>query len=144
MKFRAIFLKDSMIDISAMSKYAVEETKEYVISEFSDETALEFFEDFKSAFDEKSSELMNLDFIDCIGEDNHIYFISSSGIEKQNITNDFSMKQIKKSKRNYIDNAKVQLIFLINFLLTVILQNLLQRVHYLNIKSALSSVKKIA
>lgn len=144
MKFRAIFLKDSMIDISAMSKYAVEETKEYVISEFSDETALEFFEDFKSAFDEKSSELMNLDFIDCIGEDNHIYFISSSGIEKQNITNDFSMKQIKKSKRNYIDNAKVQLIFLINFLPTVILQNLLQRVHYLNIKSALSSVKKIA
>ena len=144
MKFRAIFLKDSMIDISAMSKYAVEETKEYVISEFSDETALEFFEDFKSAFDEKSSELMNLDFIDCVGEDNHIYFISSSGIEKQNITNDFSMKQIKKSKRNYIDNAKVQLIFLINFLPTVILQKLLQRVHYLNIKSALSSVKKIA
>ena len=57
MKFRTIFLKDSMIDISVMSKYVVEETKEYVISEFSDETALEFFEDFKSAFNEKSSKL---------------------------------------------------------------------------------------
>ena len=57
-----------------MSKYAVEEAKEYVISEFSDETALEFFEDFKSAFDEKSSKLMNLDSIDCIGEDSHKYY----------------------------------------------------------------------
>ena len=99
MKFRTIFLKDSMIDISVMSKYVVEETKEYVISEFSDETALEFFEDFKSAFNEESSKLMNLDTIDCVGEDNHIYFISSSGIEKQNITNDFSMKKIKKIKK---------------------------------------------
>ena len=29
MKFRTIFIKDSMIDISSMSKYAVEEAKEY-------------------------------------------------------------------------------------------------------------------
>ena len=84
-----------MIDISAMSKYAVEEVKEYVVAEFSDETALEFYEDFKSAFDYKSSKLMNLDTIDCVGEDSYIYFISSNGIEKQNIVNDFSMKKIK-------------------------------------------------
>ncbi len=105
MKFRTIFLKDSMIDISVMSKYVAQEAKEYVIAEFSDETALEFFEDFKSAFDEKSSKIINLDVIDCIGEDNHIYYISSDGIEKQNITNDFTMKKIKKFKKKLYRNC---------------------------------------
>ena len=99
MKFRTIFLKDSMIDLSVISKYTFEEEKEYVISEFTDDTALDFFDDFKSAFDGKSSKLMKLDFIDCIGEDNHIYLISSNGIDKQNIINDFSMKKIRKFKK---------------------------------------------
>lgn len=116
MKFRTIFLKDSMIDISAMSKYAVEEVKEYVVAEFSDETALEFYEDFKSAFDYKSSKLMNLDTIDCVGEDSYIYFISSNGIEKQNIVNDFSMKKIKKIKKKLYRQCKDAIDFSDRFL----------------------------
>ena len=51
MKFRTIFLKDALIDTSSMTKYTIEETNEYAVVEFNDNEALEFFEDFKSAFD---------------------------------------------------------------------------------------------
>ncbi len=100
MKYRTIFLKDALMDISVMSKYTVEEAKEYVISEFTEETALEFFEDFKSSFDIKASKVAVFDLIDCVGEDNHIYIISSSGMEKQNITSDYSLKKLKRIKRS--------------------------------------------
>ena len=98
MKFRTIFLKDALIDTSIMEKYTVEETNEYAVVEFNDNEALEFFEDFKSAFDLRAEKLKTFETIDCVGEDNHIYFISSDGVEKQNITNDFSLKKLKKIK----------------------------------------------
>ncbi len=98
MKFRTIFLKDALIDTSTMEKYTVEETNEYAVVEFNDNEALEFFEDFKSAFDLRAEKLKTFETIDCVGEDNHIYFISSDGVEKQNITNDFSLKKLKKIK----------------------------------------------
>lgn len=100
MKFRTIFLKDASMDTSVMSKYTVEEAKEYVITEFSEETALEFFEDFKSSFDIKASKLAVLDTVDCVGEDDHIYIISANGIKKQKIKSDFNLKKIKKFKRH--------------------------------------------
>ena len=81
-----------------MEKYTVEETNEYAVVEFNDNEALEFFKDFKSAFDFRARKLNTFDTIDCVGEDNHIYFISSNGVEKQNITNDFSLKKLKKIK----------------------------------------------
>ena len=109
MKFRTIFLKDALIDTSTMEKYTVEETNEYAVVEFNDNEALEFFEDFKSAFDLRAEKLKTFETIDCVGEDNLIYLISSDGVEKQNITNDFSLKKLKKIKtKTYYLCSKVE------------------------------------
>lgn len=98
-----------MINLAVMSEYTVEETKEYVISEFSDETSIEFFEDFKSAFELRASKLQVFDTVDCVGEDDYIYIISSGGIEKQNIKSEYSLKKLKKIKsKNYHLCRKVE------------------------------------
>lgn len=109
MNYRTIFLKDALIDTSAILKYTVEETNEYVVTEFNDDSALEFFNDFKSTFDLKASKLTVFDTIDCVGEDDYIYIISSGGIEKQNIKSEYSLKKLKKIKsKNYRFCRKVE------------------------------------
>ena len=102
MNYRTILLKDALINISSMAKYIIEETNEYAVVEFDDTKVLEFFKDLKSAFDLRASKLKEFDTIDCVGEDNYIYIISFSGIEKQNIKSDYSLKKLKKIKtKNY-------------------------------------------
>ncbi len=102
MNYRTIVLKNALIDTSSIAKYIIEVTNEYAVVEFDDNKVLEFFEDFKSGFDLRTSKLKVFDSIDCVGEDNSIYIISYSGIEKQNMKSDYSLKKLKKIKtKNY-------------------------------------------